>query len=85
MKITRTDVATRMKMIFIEVLDVKVTDLPDDASIVDDLGADALKISQLSMMIEEEFGVFITTELMGQLVTVGDAIEFVAARERDGI
>ncbi|KQW55728.1 MULTISPECIES: acyl carrier protein [Ensifer] len=85
MKITRTDVATRMKMIFIEVLDVKATDLPDDASIVDDLGADALKISQLSMMIEEEFGVFITTELMGQLVTVGDAIEFVAARERDGI
>ncbi|UBI80137.1 acyl carrier protein (plasmid) [Ensifer canadensis] len=82
---TRTDVATRMKMIFIEVLDVKATDLPDDASIVDDLGADALKISQLSMMIEEEFGVFITTELMGQLVTVGDAIEFVAARERDGI
>ncbi|KQY73965.1 hypothetical protein ASD52_26405 [Ensifer sp. Root142] len=85
MKITRTDVATRMKMIFIEVLDVKVTDLPDDASIVDDLGADALKISQLSMMIEEEFGVFITTELMGQLVTVGDAIEFLAAHERDGI
>ncbi|CAN7754757.1 hypothetical protein ASD00_35515 [Ensifer sp. Root31] len=85
MKITRTDVATRMKMIFIEVLDVKATDLPDDASIVDDLRADALKISQLSMMIEEEFGVFITTELMGQLVTVGDAIEFVAARERDGI
>ncbi|NOV20846.1 acyl carrier protein [Ensifer adhaerens] len=85
MKITRTDVATRMKMIFIEVLDVKATDLPDDASIVDDLGADALKISQLSMMIEEEFGVFITTELMGKLVTVGDAIEFVAARERDGI
>ena len=85
MKITRTDVATRMKMIFIEVLDVKATDLPDDASIVDDLGADALKISQLSMMIEEEFGVFITTELMGQVVTVGDAIEFLAAHERDGI
>jgi acyl carrier protein len=85
MKITRADVATRMKMIFIEVLNVKATDLTDDASIVDDLGADALKLSQLSMMIEEEFGVFITDELMGQLASVGNVIEFVAARERDGI
>ena len=79
---TRASISARVKMIFIEILGVKAADVADTAAIVDDLGTDPLKISQLSMLIEEEFGIFIAEESMEQLVTVGDVIDFVWGSKR---
>ncbi|MEI3855810.1 MULTISPECIES: acyl carrier protein [unclassified Ensifer] len=81
MATTRADVANRLRKIVVEVLGVKATEVLDDASFADDLGADSLAISQLSMMIEEEFDVFITDESLGKLVTFGDAVEFIIASQ----
>ncbi len=45
--------------------------------VLEDLGADSLDIVELSMAVEDEFGVKIGDEDMEKLRTVGDIIAFV--------
>ena len=45
--------------------------------VLEDLGADSLDIVELSMAVEDEFGVKIGDEDMEKLRTVGDIVEFV--------
>ena len=47
----------------------------DDASIVDDLGADSLELAQIVMMIEDEFDVEIPDAAADAITTVGTAID----------
>ncbi|PDT50465.1 acyl carrier protein [Sinorhizobium fredii] len=72
-------IADRVKEIIIEQLGIEASLVVDEASIVDDLGADSLEIAQLVMLIEEEFGIDISDNAADALVTVGDAIYFVIA------
>ncbi|WP_042779036.1 acyl carrier protein, partial [Sinorhizobium fredii] len=53
-------IADRVKEIIIEQLGIEASLVVDEASIVDDLGADSLEIAQLVMLIEEEFGIDIS-------------------------
>ena len=53
----------------------------DDASIVDDLGADSLEMVQIVMLIEDEFGIAIPDEPAEEFLTVRDAIDFVVASQ----
>ena len=57
---------------------------PEDISLEDrvleDLGADSLDIVELSMSVEEEFGVKIGDEDMEKLRTVGDIVAFVDSK-----
>ena len=48
------------------------------ASFVDDLGADSLDLIELIMAMEEEFDVEIPDEEAEKIVTVQNAIDFVA-------
>jgi acyl carrier protein len=75
----RADVADRVKEIIIEQLGVEASRVVDEASIVDDLGADSLEVAQIVMLIEEEFGIDFPDEAAEGLATVGDAIYFVIA------
>lgn len=58
---------------------------PEDISLEDrvleDLGADSLDIVELSMSVEEEFGVKIGDEDMEKLRTVGDIVAFVDSKK----
>ncbi|MDW9688740.1 acyl carrier protein [Sinorhizobium meliloti] len=73
-------VATRVRAIIIEQLGVDPARATDDASIVDDLGADSLEVAQIVMMIEDEFNIEISDESAADaVVTVGDAIYVVVA------
>ena len=49
----------------------------EDTSFKDDLGLDSLDLFELAMAIEEEFGVEIPQEDLENVVTVGDAVEFI--------
>ncbi|AGA11059.1 Acyl carrier protein (ACP) (plasmid) [Sinorhizobium meliloti 1021] len=71
--------ATRVRAIIIEQLGVDPARATDDASIVDDLGADSLEVAQIVMMIEDEFNIEISDESADAVVTVGDAIYVVVA------
>ena len=65
----------KLKDIIAEVLNVDPSEITEDTTFVDDLGADSLDVFQIIMGIEEEFDLEIPTEKAESIVTVGDAVE----------
>ncbi len=72
----------RVKEIIVNELGVEPEKVTDDASFVEDLGADSLDTVELVMAFEEEFGIEIPDEDAEQIQTVGDAIRYL--REHQG-
>ena len=72
-------VEQQVKAIVAEQLGVKAEQVVNDASFVDDLGADSLDIVELVMAFEEEFGCEIPDEAAEKIVTVKDAVSFIEA------
>ncbi|MDH3227739.1 MAG: acyl carrier protein, partial [Thermoleophilia bacterium] len=66
----------RVREIIVNELGVEPEKVTDDASFVEDLGADSLDTVELVMAFEEEFGVDIPDEDAEQMRTVGDAIAY---------
>ena len=66
----------RVREIIINELGVEPEKVTDDASFVEDLGADSLDTVELVMAFEEEFGIEIPDEDAEQMRTVGDAIKY---------
>ena len=69
-------VEQRVKKIVAEQLGVK-EDIANDASFVDDLGADSLDTVELVMALEEEFECEIPDEEAEKITTVQQAIDYV--------
>jgi len=72
-----SDVAERVKKIVIEHLGVEADKVTEDASFIDDLGADSLDTVELVMAFEEEFGIEIPDDAAETIQTVGDAVGFI--------
>src|SRR5262245_37746297 len=53
---TMSDIAERVKKIVVEHLGVEAEKVTENASFIDDLGADSLDTVELVMAFEEEFG-----------------------------
>ncbi len=70
------DYAAKVKEIIIEKLGVDAEKVTEDASFVEDLGADSLDTVELVMDFEEEFDLEIPDEEAEKLVTVGSAIKY---------
>ncbi|MBN2289311.1 MAG: acyl carrier protein [Candidatus Glassbacteria bacterium] len=71
-----SDYAQKVKEIIIEKLGVDAEKVTDDASFVEDLGADSLDTVELVMDFEEEFDLEIPDEEAEKLTTVGAAIKY---------
>ena len=71
------DVADRVKKIVLEHLGVDEEKVVDNASFIDDLGADSLDTVELVMAFEEEFGCEIPDDAAEKIMTVKDAIDFI--------
>ena len=71
-----SETADRVKKIVVEHLGVDAEKVTEEASFIDDLGADSLDIVELVMAFEEEFNVEIPDDAAETIVTVGDAIKF---------
>ena len=56
---------------------IKEDEIKDDASFVDDLGADSLDTVELVMALEEEFETEIPDEEAEKITTVQNAIDYV--------
>jgi acyl carrier protein len=67
----------KVKSIIIEQLGVEESEIKDEASFIDDLGADSLDIVELVMALEEEFDLEIPDEDAEKIRTVGDAIKYI--------
>ena len=72
-----SDIAQKVKSIIAEQLGVKVEEVTDTASFVDDLGADSLDTVELIMALEEEFGIEIPDEDAEKMTNVGEALRYV--------
>ena len=72
-----SDTAERVKKIVIEHLGVDEAKVTENASFIDDLGADSLDTVELVMAFEEEFGVEIPDDAAEKIQTVRDAIDFI--------
>ena len=67
----------RVRAIIAEQLGVKLEEVTDTASFIEDLGADSLDTVELVMALEEEFGIEIPDEDAEKMVTVGDSIKYI--------
>jgi acyl carrier protein len=76
-----SETADRVKKIVVEHLGVEADKVTDDASFIDDLGADSLDIVELVMAFEEEFSVEIPDDAAEKISTVNDAISFIDAQK----
>ena len=71
------DVAVKVKKIDADHLGIDDTKVTEEASFIDDLGADSLDTVELVMAFEEEFGSEISDSEAEKILTVGDAIKFI--------
>ncbi|MGY9014448.1 MAG: acyl carrier protein [Rhodospirillales bacterium] len=72
-----SDVAERVKKIVVEHLGVDDAKVVDNASFIDDLGADSLDTVELVMAFEEEFNCEIPDDAAENILTVKNAIDFI--------
>ena len=74
-----SSVEERVKKLICEQLGVKDDEVKNDASFVEDLGADSLDTVELVMALEEEFETEIPDEEAEKITTVKDAIDYILA------
>jgi acyl carrier protein len=67
----------RVQGVVAEQLGVEQEKVTRDAEFVQDLNADSLDLVELIMQLEEEFGIEISDEEATNIVSVGDAIDFI--------
>ena len=74
-------VEQQVKAIVAEQLGVKQEQVTNDASFVDDLGADSLDTVELVMALEEEFNIEISDEDAEKIRTVKDVVTYIEAHK----
>jgi acyl carrier protein len=78
-----SSVEEQVRGIIAEQLGLKAEEIKNDASFVDDLGADSLDTVELVMALEEEFETEIPDEEAEKITTVQHAIDYIKARQND--
>ena len=72
-----SDVAEKVKAIIVDKLGVDESEVTNEASFTNDLGADSLDTIELIMEFEKEFDIQIPDDKAEAIATVGDAVSFI--------
>ena len=72
-----SDISSRVKAIIVDKLGVDANEVVPEASFTNDLGADSLDTVELIMEFEKEFDIQIPDDQAENIITVGQAIEFI--------
>lgn len=75
------DVEAKVKAIIVDKLGVEESQINNEASFTNDLGADSLDIVELVMEFENEFGISIPDEDAEKIGTVGDAVKYLSEKQ----
>jgi len=73
----RDELLQKIKVIVADKLSISEDQVTEEASFIDDLGADSLDTVELVMALEDEFDMDIPDEDAEKLTTVGKAMEYV--------
>ena len=76
-----SEVANKVKTIIVDKLGVDEKEVTNEASFIDDLGADSLDTVELIMEFEKEFDVSIPDEDAEKILTVGQAVEYLVSHQ----
>ncbi|MDX2189249.1 MAG: acyl carrier protein [Bacteroidota bacterium] len=71
-----SEIAEKVRNIIVEKLGVEKSEVTDEASFTNDLGADSLDTVELIMEFEKEFNISIPDDQAEQISTVGQAIAY---------
>ena len=75
-----SDIEQRIKQAVAEQLGIKAEDIKNEASFMDDLGADSLDLVELVMSFENDFDITIPDEDSNAITTVQSAVEYITAK-----
>ncbi len=70
----------RVQKVVAEQLSVDPSEISEQASFIEDLGADSLDVVELVMKLEEEFDIEIPDEDAEKIRTVGDAVRYIESK-----
>jgi acyl carrier protein len=77
MSITKEEVYKKVKAVVVEQLGVSEDEISEEASYIEDLGADSLDTVELVMALEEEFSTEIADEEAEKLTSVGKTVDYI--------
>ena len=75
------EVKSKVKKIVADHLGVDEEKVTEEASFIDDLGADSLDTVELVMAFEEKFGIEIPDDAAETIQTVQNAIEYIQSKK----
>ncbi len=75
------EIFDKVKDVIVDQLNVDEDDVTEDATFVDDLGADSLDIVELVMALEETFSISIPDEDAESIKSVGDVVSYIQSNE----
>ncbi len=76
----REELLKKIKAIVSDKLSISEDQVTEEASFIDDLGADSLDTVELVMALEDEFSLDIPDEEAEKLATVGKAMDYILAK-----
>ena len=77
-----SEIASKVKAIIVDKLGVEESEVKNEASFTNDLGADSLDTVELIMEFGKEFGISIPDDQAEKIATVGDAVSYIEANAK---
>lgn len=75
------EVLDKVIQLISERFSVDVLNITKDTTFQEDLGADSLDVVELVMELEDAFGIQISDEDAEQIVTIGDAVNYIVSQQ----
>ena len=70
-------VIDKVKELVAEQLGINKETITAESNIIEDLGADSLDVIEMLMTLEEEYGITIPDEKIGQIKTIGQIVDLI--------